>query len=126
VECLVADQALAGSNPFDPITFLFLNSMPVRCVLHRNFNFIFVDNTDNVTTAVFLPGSSNPCCGRVIDADPPPAIIAAPMRHDRHGRNTAATSTARGCAGPSRGLYRLPAFSKQMNIEDLRTMDLPS
>jgi hypothetical protein len=53
VECLVADQALAGSNPFDPITFLFLNSMryaPFSTAISTSF-LIFVDNTDNVNNS---------------------------------------------------------------------------
>ena len=59
VECLVADQALAGSNPFDPITLLSLNSCDAA-FFYRNFNFIFVDNTDNITTSGVFAWKSEP------------------------------------------------------------------
>jgi hypothetical protein len=43
----------------------------VRCVLYFDFNFVCTDNTDNVTLYVVLLGSSKPCYGRVINAEPP-------------------------------------------------------
>jgi hypothetical protein len=42
----------------------------VRCVLCCVFNFIWTDNTDNITTSVVLLGCSKPCCRRVTMPNP--------------------------------------------------------
>jgi hypothetical protein len=59
-----------------------LSPFALRLVLKCDFYFIFAEK-DNMTTSVVLLGSPKPSCGQLIDAEPPSAIFATPMRQER-------------------------------------------